>query len=245
MSVSFPARDSTASASALTTSTGRPPGPPETAMWAATADAATPIVSFPGVPSTTTRSLPAPGSMFSLSFAACARRTLTAAPMPSIAMPPPTRSSFAADEPLMSTTSAAPSFARSALSWPSPVPRRSLTTTLSAPPSARRSNRSTPATSTVLAARNLSRFPLAENVNFSAAFEPLKTTRSLPVPPSIRSLPRLPSIVSLPMPPNSLSAAPPPRSRSLPVSPKRLVASVLAKTPNLSSIESASAPAAP
>ena len=125
-----------ASASALTTSIGSPPGPPATAMWGAAADAATPIVSFPEVPSTTTRSLPAPGSRFSLSFAACARRTLTAAPMPPIEMPPLTRSSFAADEPLISTTSAAPSFARSALSWPSPAPARSLTTTLSAPPDA-------------------------------------------------------------------------------------------------------------
>jgi hypothetical protein len=98
------------------------PGPPETAMWAATADAATPIVSFPAVPSSVTRSVPAPGSRFSLSFAAWARRTLTAAPMPLIEVPPLTLSAFAAAEPLMSTTSAAPSFARSALSWPSPAP---------------------------------------------------------------------------------------------------------------------------
>ena len=200
-------------------------------MWGATADAATPIVSFPEVPSTTTRSLPAPGSRFSLSFAACARRTLTAAPMPPIEMPPLTRSSFAADEPLISTTSAAPSFARSALSWPSPAPARSLTTTLSAPPDGRRSNRSTPAMFIVLAPANLSRFPLAENSNFSAAFDPVKTTRSLPAPPSIRSLPRLPSIVSLSSPPNSRSAAEPLRSRSLPVSPKRLVASLPVNTP--------------
>ena len=102
-------------------------------MCGAVAAGATPIVSFSAVPSTTTRSLPAPASRFSLSFAACARRTLTVAPMPLIEMPPPTRSSFAADEPLISTTSATPSFARSALSWPSPVPVRSLTTTLSAP----------------------------------------------------------------------------------------------------------------
>src|SRR6266540_3942312 len=231
LSVSFPASDSMASASALATSIGMPPGPPETAMWEAVADAATSIVSFPEVPSTVTRSLPAPGSRFSLSLAACARRMLTAVPMPSTELPPLTRSSFAADEPLMSTTSAAPSFARSALRWPSPTPARSLTTTLSAPPDGRRSNRSTLAIFIVLALRNLSRFPLAENSNVSAAFDPVKTTTSLPAPPSIRSLPRLPSIVSLPSPPNSRSAAVPPRSRSLPVSPKRLVASLPVNTP--------------
>ncbi len=60
----------------------------------------------------------------------------------------------------MSTTSAAPSFARSALSWPSPVPERSLTTTLSAPPSGRRSNRSTPAMFIVLAPRDLQALPV-------------------------------------------------------------------------------------
>src|SRR5215207_2866513 len=117
--------------------------------------------------------------------------------------------------------------------------------TLFAPPDARRSKRSTPAMFIVPAPTNLSRFPLAENSNFSAAFEPLKMTRSLPAPPSIRSLPRLPSIVSLPIPANSRSAAEPLRSRSLPVSPKRLVASLPVNTPKRSSIEIASAPAAP
>ena len=82
LSVSFPARASTASASALTTSIGRPPGPPETAMCGATAAGATPIVSFPAVPSTTTRSVPTAGSRFSLSLAAWARAMFSTAPMP-------------------------------------------------------------------------------------------------------------------------------------------------------------------
>jgi hypothetical protein len=74
------------------------------------------------------------------------------------------------------------------------VPVRSFTVIVSAPPSAARFSRWIPLRSIVTAPTSLNsrtREPFAETSMFSLAFEPLKSSASVPVCPSTVSLPSL------------------------------------------------------
>ena len=116
------------------------------------------------------------------------------------------------------------------------VPERSLTVIVSAPLNAAIWIFSMPLRSivTVPTSRNsVARLPLAETSMCSPMLEPLKTSVSVPAPPSTTSLPSpgfqmnvslpLPSnATSLPRPPVTVSLPEPPISKSLPSPPSRM-----------------------
>ena len=126
--------------------------------------------------------------------------------------------------------------ARSIATCFTPVPERSLTVIVSAPLNAAIWIFSMPLRSivTVPTSRNsVARLPLAETSMRSPMLAPLKTSVSVPAPPSTTSLPSpgfqmnvslpLPSNASsLPRPPVTVSLPEPPISRSLPSPPSRM-----------------------
>ena len=109
---------------------------------------------------------------------------------------------------------------------------------------------------------NRSRGPTAERLNFSAAFEPLKSIVSFPSCPSMTSLPSpgsqrkvsspaprnaesvppFPSTKSLPSPPISRSGPAPPSNVSLPAPPLSVVGLLSVNVPFASSIATTSSP---